>query len=194
MGPTLRAAERLYRTLLFAYPPTFRRAWGRQMVETFRDASRDAARAGKVALALFWLRAALDLAQSAAAERRLARERSRAMTGNGSVVSALTVLAAPAIGWMCLHTDETGILAGSLMLTSFLLAFASPRRAWLAALLGLAAPAAQAIAHLRGWTVPYPNDWPEVATAFVACVFSIAAAIGGALCGWTLARLRREAA
>jgi hypothetical protein len=109
-------------------------------------------------------------------------------------VSALTALTALAFGWMCLHTDETGILAGSLMLASFLLACASPRRAWLAALLGIAAPAAQAIAHLRGWTVPYPNDWPDVATASFACIFSIAAAIGGALCGWTLARLRREAA
>ena len=116
------------------------------------------------------------------------------MTRQSMIYGAFVASGALVFGWLCLHTDETGILAGSLMLLAFALAFARPRHAWLAAGLGLVAPLAQALAHLAGWRVPYPNDWPQVAGAAVAVVFSIVAALGGALCGWAFAQMRRTMA
>jgi len=190
----LRVAGWLYRALLFGYPARFRRTWGRELAETFRDGSRDAARQGGAALARFWLRTVEDLVQSAVAERWVQHKGGLAMTRQSMTYGAFVAAGALVFGWLCLHTDETGILAGSLMLLAFVLAFARPRHAWLAAGLGLVAPLAQALAHLAGWRVPYPNDWPQVAGAAVAVVFSIVAALGGALCGWAFAQMRRTMA
>ena len=186
-----RVAGWLYRALLLAYPARFRRTWGRELVETFRDGGRDAARQGGAALARFWLRTVEDLVRSAAAERWVEHKRGPAMSRQSALYGAFVAGAALVFGWLCLHTDETGILAGSLMLLAFALAFARPRRAWLAAGLGLVAPLVQGLAHLASWRVPYPNDWPQVAGAAVALVFSIVAALGGALCGWAVAQVRR---
>lgn len=58
---------RLYGWLLFAYPLEFRRAFGEQMVQVFRDCYRAEARSGS--LPGFWLRTVLDLVLTAAKER-----------------------------------------------------------------------------------------------------------------------------
>ena len=42
--PPLNIGERLYRVLLHLYPPRFRRAFDRDLIEAFRDQRRDAAR------------------------------------------------------------------------------------------------------------------------------------------------------
>lgn len=62
---------RLYRALLLAYPPDFRRAFGDEMAHAFRDSCRDALRCGgPPALVPLWLRTLRDLAVSAAGEWR----------------------------------------------------------------------------------------------------------------------------
>jgi hypothetical protein len=54
---------RVYRALLFIYPPEFRRAFGAEMTQAFRDGLRDAFDAGGVLSALGWyLRGMADLA------------------------------------------------------------------------------------------------------------------------------------
>ncbi len=58
---------RLYGFLLFAYPAEFRREFGNQMLQVFRDCYRTEASAGS--LPGFWLRILLDLACTAIKER-----------------------------------------------------------------------------------------------------------------------------
>jgi hypothetical protein len=61
----------LYRCLLVAYPQPFRREYGAQMVQLFRDCCREASAAdGHVGLLRYWLIAFGDLIMSALAERR----------------------------------------------------------------------------------------------------------------------------
>jgi hypothetical protein len=57
--------ERLYSRLLLAYPPAFRREYGDQLIETFRDLRRDAS--GTVLT--FWLFIVSDVIRSAARQR-----------------------------------------------------------------------------------------------------------------------------
>lgn len=65
--PPLNAGERLYRALLAFYPPRFRRAFGQDLVETFRDQRRAAARSG-ISPGSFWLATLHDVMASAIAE------------------------------------------------------------------------------------------------------------------------------
>ena len=58
---------RLYGLLLFVYPEDFRREFGVQMLQVFRDSYRDEARDGS--LPSFWLRTLLDLVSTAVKER-----------------------------------------------------------------------------------------------------------------------------
>ena len=60
-------STRFYGWLLFAYPAEFRREFGRQMLQVFRDCYRAEARSGS--LPSFWLRTLLDLVLTAAKER-----------------------------------------------------------------------------------------------------------------------------
>ena len=63
----LNFSTRLYGWLLFAYPPHFRRQFGGQMRQTFRDCSYFEADRGT--LIGFWLRTLVDLVSTAALER-----------------------------------------------------------------------------------------------------------------------------
>ncbi len=197
----LERAQRVYRVLLRAYPRAFRRAYGDQLAQVFRDWYRDAAGSGRLGpLTRFWWHTLRDLVGSALAERWAVVREEGTMRGFGRSVEALTVLGASAFGWLCLHTDETGVLACSVLLLGGAFGLARPRQAWRAALLlGLAAPAAQALAHLCAWPMPFPHgplpdphDWTDVVAACLALVFSsVGAAIGAAL-GWGFRRARDQ--
>ena len=63
-GINLNISTRIYRFLLFAYPPHFRRRFGDQMLQTFRDCYRF-----EVNKPGFWLRTFVDLILTAARER-----------------------------------------------------------------------------------------------------------------------------
>jgi hypothetical protein len=60
-------STRVYGLLLLAYPPEFRREFGSEMLQVFRDSYRAEARNGSVPS--FWLRTLLDLVSTAAKER-----------------------------------------------------------------------------------------------------------------------------
>ena len=66
--PPLNIGERLYRALLHLYPPQFRRAFDRDLIEAFRDQRRDAARR-RMPSALFVIAVVYDLLTQALAER-----------------------------------------------------------------------------------------------------------------------------
>jgi predicted permease len=65
--PPLNPGERAYRALLLVYPPRFRRAFGLDLVETFRDQRRDARKTG-VPGAAFWMGTLQDVLIHALAE------------------------------------------------------------------------------------------------------------------------------
>lgn len=160
------------------------------MAQLFGDGCRDAARDGFGGLVRFWTRAAGDLVRSATAEWWAAVKGGETMGWKGTIVGLLTLLGGAAFGWLCLHTDEAGVLAMSVMLLAFALGQARPRQAWLAALIGLGAPFGQALGHRFGWPVPYPNgpvpgpnDWADVAGIGIPLLFSAAGAAAGACCG-----------
>lgn len=63
----LNISYRLYGLLLLAYPPEFRRDFGHQMLQVFRDCYR--AEANNGSLLSFWLRTLVDLVLTATKER-----------------------------------------------------------------------------------------------------------------------------
>src|ERR1041384_144432 len=66
---TVDLSSRVYKVLLLAYPSAFRREYGHQMQQVFRDRYRDEARRnGYLAVADYWLRTVLDLALTAMRE------------------------------------------------------------------------------------------------------------------------------
>jgi putative ABC transport system permease protein len=66
--PPLNIGERLYRVLLHLYPPRFRRAFDRDLIEAFRDQRRDAVRR-RMPSAFFVVAVVYDLLTQALAER-----------------------------------------------------------------------------------------------------------------------------
>ncbi len=68
-------ATAVYRALLVAYPIKFRRAYGPQMGQVFKDRCHDVCRhRGTRALLVLWLRTLVDLVATALAERRSAMQ------------------------------------------------------------------------------------------------------------------------
>lgn len=66
---TLGVSQRVFARLLHLYPPTFRRQYGEQVVQVFRDCSRDALAAqGASGLMLLWASTLPDLLKTAAQE------------------------------------------------------------------------------------------------------------------------------
>lgn len=59
---------RVYKFLLVAYPSAFRRQYGHQMQQVFRDCYRDEARRNQFAIASYWMRTLLDLVLTATKE------------------------------------------------------------------------------------------------------------------------------
>ena len=61
----LSASERLYRFLLLAYPPAYRREYGHLMAQAYRDLCRDTYRQeGMVGMVALWFRVLADLVTS----------------------------------------------------------------------------------------------------------------------------------
>src|SRR4051812_5799217 len=61
--PPLNLGERFYRALIWLYPPRFRRAFGLDLLEAFRDERRESSNK-----ALFWLSILQDVFTHSAAE------------------------------------------------------------------------------------------------------------------------------
>src|SRR5687767_2428421 len=76
MRPDGERSAWVYRRLLVAFPPAFRRRFAREMTDVFLDRHRAARRRGRVAAAAHWIRTATDLAVHAMHERRAGHTRS----------------------------------------------------------------------------------------------------------------------
>ena len=71
-------SERVYQVLLAAYPDEFRRDYGSQMEQSFRDLYREERRSnGRTGLARLWIRTISDLVPTAVAQRIMSRANRR---------------------------------------------------------------------------------------------------------------------
>ena len=87
---------RAYRLLLIAYPSAFRREYGHQMQQVFRDCYRnEARRKSHLAIAGYWVRTLLDLVTSAAKEHseNFRREQTVMSTLRRDIVSVVGCIA-----------------------------------------------------------------------------------------------------
>jgi hypothetical protein len=106
---------RLYGLLLFAYPPEFRRKFGDEMLQVFRDCYR--AQATRRSLPSFWLRTLIDLLSTAVTERtdRSGREGILMNNGRRDVVALLACIGIIVIAFLLLsygrRNEVSSILA-----------------------------------------------------------------------------------
>jgi hypothetical protein len=102
-SPVPSKGERLYRLLLFVYPPGYRREYGPLMVQAYRDLCRDSyRRRGVVGLVPLWVRLFADLATSAVTQHLDAsREGDRIMTKTEHA-RAIVAAALPLALWLVL--------------------------------------------------------------------------------------------
>ena len=159
-----------YEALLVAYPKEFRRAYGPQMAQVFKDLYREEQRrSGAFGLTRLWVRTLLDLAATALVERSKAMKWKLLMP-SALIIGLLIALVDTSPGW-----DDTGITASALLITSGLLGIVHPVRAWQWALaVGLWIPVLN-IAFHQG----YP--------AVIALAFTFAGAYAGKLVRFAIA-------
>ncbi len=152
---SINLSARLYGILLIAYPPTFRREFGGQMVQVFRAACRHSLREGSRGLMRFWLQALADLITSAAAERfsdwRARSGQCRPHLYMGALILSLVT------GYLHLRADADVLSVALLLGGACLFSLAHPKGALrFALLLGLGIPAALIVAH-GGVASPGPH-------------------------------------
>ena len=127
----VRLADRIYRVLLVAYPDEFRRRYGAQMAQTFRDLCREQLeRGGALAFARQSLRATADLAANALLERGRRMRHKLLLIPVALLLGLLIALVDSSPGW-----DDTGISALALAGSCALLGAVEPARPWRWALL-----------------------------------------------------------
>jgi hypothetical protein len=143
---TIELSARTYAILLIAYPPTFRRDFGSQMIQVFRAACRHSMKQGSRALMRFWAYALADLVTSASAERfsdRRARQGpSRPYMYMGALILSLST------GYLHLRADADVLSVALLIGGAFVCGLAHPKGALrFGLLLGLGIPVALLVAH-----------------------------------------------
>ena len=136
------AGERVYRIFLCLYPAAFRREYREPLAQAFRDELRDAGTRAK--RCRLWANTAIDLARTIPTQH-LEKARGEHMSKTALTAYLFWLACCAFLARFELHTDDTGIEAGLLLLFSFALGCFYPRRAWLWAMLGLSIPAAELI-------------------------------------------------
>ena len=180
----MRLSSAIYRLLLYLYPRDFRRDYGELMLQLFGDCCRDSyARKGVWGLIGLWWQAIPELVV------RVIIERIRAMRENK--LSRLTLcalfLAVALGGWLAYadsRTNDTGIVAGLLLIFAAALGFMRPQRvALLALLIGLCIP----VAHIIGFLAnPARGDFGD---EIAGIVMPLGFAFAGAYIGMGLRQL-----
>jgi hypothetical protein len=100
---TAYVSERLYRFLLFAYPPAYRREYGALMAQAYRDLCRDTVRQkGTAGLAALWFRILGDLARSAIAQHLDALRKGGPMMTKKEHMLAIVAATVPLVLWAAL--------------------------------------------------------------------------------------------
>lgn len=174
-------AVAVYCILLRAYPRPFRLRHGQEMEQVFRDCCREVTTGSQ--WFMLWIRTLTDLAQTAWQER-IEAGRVWMMARRTGMLLTIAVLAAIAIGYVNVHTDETPYVALPLWAITMGLSVVRPRLApcWLL-IVGLSVPVSQIVMRLAEWRVPYSNAWSDIRGAAVAVMLTatVSTAIGCAI-------------
>jgi hypothetical protein len=91
-------SERVYRSLLRAYPGELRDEYGDEMVRCFRDLCREALEDGGVGLAALWVRTLLELVSTALKERSTVLARNAYRPVVGVALGTAAILMIPFVG------------------------------------------------------------------------------------------------
>lgn len=91
MKTTANLSCRVYKFLLIAYPSAFRREYGHEMQQVFRDCYRDEARRNQ--LAGYWLRTLIDLVLTATKEHSEKLRKDRTIMSTRDIVSIVGCVA-----------------------------------------------------------------------------------------------------
>lgn len=198
-----RLSVRLYRSMLAVYPAGFRRDYGQQMAQVFRDTCNERyAEGGHRGLVELWTSVLIDLALSALRERiaamTSATNRSAPILEGGQQMNrrsligpvlpyVLSIVFGLGISYVNLHTDEVTFVALPLFGVAAVLGFLSPRGAWRWALLLVVwTPLGQWLAYLAGMKLPYPNnEASDILTVLASTsIFAFAGCYSGVLARW----------
>jgi hypothetical protein len=117
----LKQSDRLYRLLLYAYPAAFRREYGPEMAQLFRDTCRDAYRQDGSLGRGFWMPILVDLMRTALQERVCSLLSTAAMENvrtrsliKGMLVGALLGLTLSLLGNQPLADHLMGAIMGGM--------------------------------------------------------------------------------
>jgi hypothetical protein len=156
---------RLYRLLLAAYPASFRRSFGPEMAQVFRDGCRDAIARGRLGgLLSYWARILGDLLAT------VCRERLAAMDRRASALLLLALLLGLWIGMVDYRSDEVQNAVLLIVVSTLLFGLFAPRRSWRWAIaIGLGVPLVHYIARWIGLKPPYPIQ-PGMFASFLALI------------------------
>ena len=120
-------SERIYRASLWLYPRRFLRSHGEQLQQLFRDQLRDADTAAK--RILLWLGTIADLFRSV--PRTHMDEKRESPDGHLTWIAYLLCVTSMVLLFRFESgTDDAGIVAGLILIMTFVLGFVRPARAW----------------------------------------------------------------
>ncbi len=103
LSSVLSASEKLYRLMLFVYPPAYRREYGPLMIQACRDLCRNTYRQRKaVGLVSLWVRLLVDLVTSAARQHLDALPKGDGIMTKREHFLAIVAAALPLVLWLVL--------------------------------------------------------------------------------------------
>jgi hypothetical protein len=145
-------AAPVYRALLRAYPPTFRRRYAPSMLSDFQDAYR-AAQTHPLRLARLWFDLVGDIAISALLERM------KAMKGLHWLRWVVAIALGLGVGAFDYSVSEVQSTLIVLLPLTFIFGFVNAKGAWRWALIiGLGIPVAHVIGHALNIQPPYQDN------------------------------------
>jgi hypothetical protein len=162
----------VFRWLLLLYPARFRSAYGGEMRQVFRDQLRWDRKN-------LWRRTLVDCAKAVVRERS-----SSPMSVTSLIAYTFCVAAMFFIGRFELHTDDTGVVVGFVLLMTAILGALVPRHAWRWAIAGWCVPAAELF-----WGMTNPNMGGYKGLLYIALFLTVIGLIGA----YSGAFLRRTA-
>lgn len=172
----LRWADRAYGVLLYAYPKDFRRRYGLEMRQVFRDRAKAAMRERN--LCQWILRVLVDSGMTAV------QERVAAVSFGFAVTLIASLLASWLTAYVDVHNDEVQAAVLVILVSTFLLGLVNPCRGWVYAIvIGLSIPAAYLACPVLGIVQKYPPP-SNILPTFVAMIPAFLGAYSGALAGY----------
>lgn len=187
-------SQRFYDVLLYVYPSEQRKAYGKQMSQTFSDMCRAVERQGNSrAFVHLWVRTLSDIAISASAEHITVCRRKGLMSRLSTLVLGLVVIFSVLTGYVNLNANEVQAPMACILVFSGVAGFLQPKAAWRWGLLiGLSIPLSYFIGFAINYKVIYPPHYPI--TLVVLVIPALVATYFGVFFRWIITPKQQQAA